>query len=514
MGQYRFFRKEGAKPWVFEADSLDEALQDFKDALAKRGDNSDPFKFKVQEPGETHEELVANQSKAMNAGIKEAQKQGEESAQRDRGIPETFARGVTRLVAPYSVETMETTGEVSPRSVVSDMAQGAMLGTIPFAKSMLGLAGASAVPVGLDVAQQESLYGEVDPLRTGLDVGFAGLPVAGKTFQKVAPNLSEKLLLNTFLPKQATMNNPNPPDFKRGLEEGLFRGFGKYSALDKIEQKLAPMWAELERAKASGSVVDIERARKSAIKQIKELPDAWADERAEMLKHVDDIFESEKNANTYLYPEESHLQSDLNVPMFNRDFNTAKAKETIARKKWLKSGDPDALPPHIEKPSPFTQDYWDEVKVVDKPAETKYEWPLPVALSRKSGMQKRAYGKDITKAKAKQKAEIFTARGTNNAIEESSPEAREAIAKMAPYMAIKKVMEDRAMVGGSNSPIGLKDIVAAAVSPVFGALSLFGKTPLAAQALYDVGKRGQYLGSFAGALGTSADNTFQKKESK
>lgn len=494
---YRFFIRAGAKPHEiidFDEESARAQLDSF---IQAKGGTIPASAYKVQIVGEDDlATLQGDQKRSMDSDI--AQAQSDAQSERDNGI-EALGRGFLRATNPNLAETYERTGgnpssTQSVGSSMGDIVNALSFGLAPKIQGAKALLGFGAMNELQDIAQQNRL-GDIDPTRTAFGTAFNFVPIAGN-LKKPMQDVAVQGIQNSFLPSKALMNSPNPPDFKRMLDEQIFSGFRKYSGLKKLQEKMKPAIAELEMAKKSGSMVDIEQARKFALKQVDELPGEWADARTQMRGNINDLFDAEAGEHIVNTPAVVHDESQFKPVAYETERRAKKGEYRKAHNKWLK-GDGNELPPHEEVPNKFTVPFWEETTVTDAPAKVEFLWGLPQALKKKTNMQSRAFERDITKAKPKQKAEIYTARGVNEAIRESSPEAREAMAQMAPYKSVEQAMEDRAIVGGSNPIVSLKDWMAAAaaasINPFLGPAGLLGRgigaSPFGMQKLYNMGER-------------------------
>jgi len=418
-----------------------------------------------------------------------------------------FAKSGLSTIAPYKTELYQSNPDPSylqrfganARDFTA-LASNAMLPTAGLAK-LLGL---GAVNVANDISAQAD-YGKLQDesgdfapeklgtLRNVLNIGFNALPVAPE-LGGALKWLGKTSVTNTFLPPSRMTSNPNPPDFGIGLDQNLFSGFGKYSSLDKIKSKTDPIIARLEDLKSQGKMVDIEEARKNSLNELREqMKGAGENDIAQAKAELNSWFDGEKNKYKTVTPEVTHFESQFDPTAFETARRATKAQETRARNQWLKSSDPDALPPFIQYPKKTESSFWDVAEVVDQPEKTQYLYDVPKALEKKSFAQKQAYSVPDAIRKQGKAQDIATSRGINQAIETSAPEVRQASRELAPYYAMKDAIENRQKVGGSNAPISLKDIAyASQFNPLlfFPALlgSKFVRSPQGAQTAFNIGK--------------------------
>ena len=142
-------------------------------------------------------------------------------------------------------------------------------------------------------------------------------------------------------------------------------------------------------------------------------------------------------------------------------------------------------------------DEWEMQKVVEQPSYIERQVPISTAWEKKTGAQNQAYSSDISNIKGEKKKLLHASRGWNEAIAETSPEAREEMRRASPYYAVKSAMENREAVGGSNPVVGLKDIMMATGAglgtggvgflPALG-ISALSRSPQGAQLVYNIGK--------------------------
>lgn len=531
MSLFKFYIRPGAKPIEVEAPDKDSAVGILDTELLSRQSPSRATDFKVVEVGVNDlATLRKNQKSEMDANIKQAKQNVMQEERNQQGFGTGLAKGALTAVAPYKSELYANNENPSIAQILTaDAGDIANLASIGYAnkitsaiKPMLGLGLGSTL---LDVSQQQNA-GTQSGLRTGLVAGLNLLPVAGQAIRQPLAKLTAQGLENTYLPSKAMQHNPNAPDFERGLSENLFSGFGKYSSLKKIEQKQKPFYDVLENARQSENLVDLEVARESALKQIDE------EEALGMLtidannqrKRINEIFDIEREKFRKTVPAETHEEVFPNpeyldermanrVDMLNIN-NPRKAQYTKAMKKW--EADPYAV--YMQKPDypelvPMAENklpQWLNSTVVDKLAYEFFGMPIGTAMGKKSQAQSQAFKRSIQNIKGEPETQLFTSRGFLDAIAESSPEAREAMAQVAPYTALQKAIENRQIAGSSNSVLGLKDLLIAGAAGLgtggIGIMpslfaSMAGRSPWGMHQFYNLGRNAKNIGIATQATG-------------
>lgn len=445
--------------------------------------------------------------------------------------------GALGLLFPMTQEAAES-GKSIPRQAGTAFLEGATLGLGPVVgKGLQGLRfvpealqygfGRSAIEGAANIAALKATEATADtdmPLSS--EVAYGAMPIAGEATGRainwLGPKLKGKasdILQNVFIPKAKKMNSPNPPDFSKGLEEGLFRGFGKYSSLDRIRKKQMEILAPLEELKANGVPVDLDKARDVALANVNSDTRLLEDEKDVIRDQIDRMFGKESARVETIVPAKTHQEkrltekykeaqrlADIEKETLRR---SNKAKVTRERNKWFKNPSPDEpFPFYPETPDIKPTGYgkkFENVDVIDEPERAVHEIPLPLALSKKSGAQEMAYERSAQSERGRPRALREFSRGLLGSIAESNPEAREIISQSAPYYSLEDVISSRQNVGGSNPAIGLKDLAAIMSGGVvggagggsLGAATMAGAglatnklltTPKGAQAIYDLGK--------------------------
>ena len=506
MAQYRFYARNGAKPWVIESDNLADAKRTLQIRLDSRGQGQSAESYTVQEPGETHVELVQSEPQEMAHNTQEEQKRAQEESLKEKSIPESLAIGSLKMLAPYSVEAMEKKGVVSPSSVASDMAMGALTAMAPMARGAGQVASLAGTQEAIDIGQQVANEGDVNAKRTAVGSLLSLLPVTASVSDRLK-GLAEKSIANTFLANKAQMAN-SPPDYARMLDENIFGGFGKYSGLERIKAKTAPFEKVMQTERSSGKPVEIETARQSALNDLnaqKWLPE---EDRENMEQRINDYFDAETRKFARVVPEVSHMEAVPN-PEFVQAQKSAEAKDLGSKGAYASQIAKIKRKPdytfmdiaNVQEPKTYVVpkdiDEWEMQKVVEQPSYIERQVPISTAWEKKTGAQNQAYSSDISNIKGEKKKLLHASRGWNEAIAETSPEAREAMRLASPYYAVKSAMENREAVGGSNPVVGLKDIIMATGAglgtggvgflPALG-ISALSRSPQGAQLVYNIGK--------------------------
>lgn len=513
MAQYRFFARNGAKPWVIESDNLADAKRTLQMRLDAKGQGANADSYIVQEPGETNTELVKSEPQAMQQNIQESQKNAQEESLKEKSIPESLAIGLLKMLASYSVESMEKKGAVSPSSVAADMTLGALAEMAPIARGVGKVASLAGTQEIIDIGQQVANEGDVNAKRTAVGSLLSLLPVTASVSDRLK-GIAEKSIANTFLANKAQMAN-SPPDYKRMLDENIFGGFGKYSGLNRIQKKLDPIEATMNAERASGKKVEIEVAREKALNDVNQIEGLAEEEREDIVRRINDYFDAEERKFARVVPEVSHIEAVPN-PEFVQAQKTAEAKDLGSKGAYASQIAKIKKKPdytfmdiaNVQEPKTYVVpkdiDEWELQKVIEQPSYIERQVPISTAWSKKTESQQRATKKDIANIKGEQAKQLHVSRGWREAIGQSSPEATESMRLAAPYYAVQDVMENRRVVGGSNPVIGLKDFAAGAAGAGAGSsqgitpailgfltslgISKYAGSPMAAQHMYNIGK--------------------------
>lgn len=306
------------------------------------------------------------------------------------------------------------------------------------------LAGASAI-WGNTVGQTRGQGRELDPTETGLNTLFAGLPVVGgaaaqtvgQGLQKIAPAVA----YYAVKPTMKMMGNPNPPNFKKMLDERIFPYFGGLrSSYERLLSKTQPLRDNLKKAIKEGDqegvTLNIEQIKKSAFDQL---------ENDKQLKLVD-----------------------------KRKIRDAMNQELDA--------------------------YYDEYANFNPESGTfSTEIPIAEAYPKKQGLQTSAFEKAASSDYGGARADKILSRSLNAEMGVDAPMVRTAAKELSPYEAMLSAMERRLGVPAQNNMgLGLYDYQAMQAAgqltggnPLAQLGSLAAKNMLSstggAQMLYDAG---------------------------
>lgn len=513
MTDFRFFSKNGAKPLIIRANSPEEAKQIFNKTMMQAGIRANADQFPMQ--AGSREDIAKQEASTMQERIKQAQKQVMDEEAEQEGFGTRLLKGAVKVFAPNLAESYEQTGEGNLLSATTDAVMlpfnalgfgsggtakktadvakksGIVGKGVDFAKRLLTNpdVGYGAVNTLADVAQQQRVYGDVDPFRTavgaGLGVGAPMVTGAGTKLKETGKRIVE----NKVLPTKKMTSSPNPPNFDKALDEGLFRGASKFSAIDKLEKRFEPIYAQLKAIRSGDSQVDIDTARQKALGFLDGM-DLLETERNLATAKVNDLFDAEKARFAKEIPA---VRQDVEVesPFYLKSKELAET--AVANHPELSLNDFG----FNRLPKTMTQ------SIEVEPARSVFEMPISKALDKKTIAQGEAYSQATANERGGKPAFASMAVGLLDAITEASPQARELMQQLAPDYPMYKALEARKAVGGSNSPLPLKAMITGAQNPLAGVGVGVMDSPLGGQLLYDAGKglRKAKLDDFASMLG-------------
>lgn len=444
--------------------------------------------------------------------------------------------GALGLAFPMTREAVES-GEPTWKQAATAGLEGAMMGIGPLASKVVsgakylpqfakGIIGTGAVEGAANVAAlkgEEALSGQELPV--GVDVAVGTLPIAGGAASKgidwltgAMKRKAPDILENVFTPKKKNTANPNPVNFQRMLEENMFSGVGKFSALDKLNTKINEITEPLNDLIKTGNPVDIEQARRFAIKRVDDMG-GDAKDVADLKAALNERFDYEADRWKKRVPAEYHLE-DIENPKYTKravEIETKRRAEksdyTRAMTAWKKTKHNRGEKP--PEPPETMRDGWSaksenelpqfiSKKIIDKAPYYSNEWPVSDALKIKSKAQEAAFKQENKAVRGMSATYREKSRGMLDAIAESNPEVREQIANLAPYYSAQNVIQEAQNVGGKKGVLGLRDWLAIGAgagmsgasdseTPLLGAAGLLGvskllTTPKGAQIIYNTGK--------------------------
>jgi hypothetical protein len=537
---YRFFIRKGAKPFIIDnANSESEARIMLERYLMEVGSDKTSQDFIMLEGG-SQAEFASAENKRQQQNIKEKRDRiiaEEDEIKTPADFLKRTVKSALRITNPYSSERMEESGETSLGGILGDVANAVPLMSIPSAiagKLSKGAMGAlSGLEVINDIGQQESIYGDIDPKRTALNSFISFAPEIGGKAKDVMARAGVRTVESQILPS-AVQQKYAPIQTEKMLEEGIFRGLGKFSGIEKLEKKLKPFYEQMQQAREGGAVVDIDKAYRVAVADVKSDNAIPALQKEKILANLENIFESEKRSVQKLVPEVKGL-----IPSKAHEY-TMKELESIGKSKLTKASkqfetqieimrnagmseakiakmigeapiDPIKDVGLKQMKRPTIEDFYtfedakrqaDEMfdpfdEVVLSPEYYSYQMPLGEALSKKTGMQD--IGFKTTSDLPQSEAYRTASRAILQGIDDTDPATRQAMLDASPYIGMLKAMERRKGIGGSNSLMPLKDVIALANGGI--GMYLLNKIPtttLGGQLLYDAGKSAPLAGSILG----------------
>lgn len=531
--------KDG-KRLVIDAENQLQADDKAKEFAKSKGyDPSIVYEAKKTQEG-TAKKVAEEENRALAGKIKAERQavQAEEDEVTDVGsFLKRAGKSLLRMTNPYTAEAYESGQEPSMATSAGDVVNAFGLASIPKAiagklapKSMMALSGTEWAN---DIAQQQSIQGKVDPMRTTLGGVLSFAPEIGAKAKQGLQNTAEKVIHNVVLPSQASQQ-VKPLNYRKMLEERIFSGLGKYSGIEKMKAKMQPYFDIMQNAREGGATVDLSKAYRQVVSDIKSDKSIPEEFRGKILSNVDNIFQAEiKKAETLVPAVTEMVPSKAHEYTMKELESIAKGKLTKARKQYniqienmRNSGmseeqiakitgnapiDPikDVGLKQIKEPS--IEDFYsfedakrqaDEMfdpfdeRVVQK-EYLSYDIPLGDAMSLKSGMQD--IGFRTTSEAPYAEAYRASSRGLLDGIDQSDPVVRNAMRDIADYMAMTKQMERRKGVGGSHSVVSLKDLMALNAGGFPGLLlNKLPSTTFGGQLLYDAGRGTPTLGNILG----------------
>lgn len=554
MKNFIFTWNDG-KRLVIESDNLLNAQEAVVDFLKSKG--LDPMlAYTAKQTIEGDAKRVAErENKALAGNIQQARQEVLDKESEERPWYKTLARGVLSLTNPFLTEVYESGNEDDlSANIVGNaldlgnaltfggfgVASKAVMGTgkmaTPMAKKVLNALRSKAskelmLNVGSDIIQQESLYGELDKTRTGLATILGAAPNIGKA-KPILEEGARRTAHSIILPSAVTQKFGGL-DYDKMLSERIFSGFGKYSGIEKLNAKMQPLFDVMDKAREGGAVVDMKEAKRQALEMVDNDKGFTALQAKQVKAQIENVFNAEMEKVRTVIPEirEAVPNKKYDVAMTTAE-NEAKAKATRENKKIDKlvenmraSGRSEEyiakvtgqkeLDPIIDvglgqmpykKPSDFfgleeakelanTFDPWEIITT--RPQKLSYDTPLADAMNAKTAMQHEGFRttSDNTLADAYRVGSGALLKG----IKAESPEAVEAMAQLSPYMAMASEMERRKSVGGSNSIIPLKQLLAlyAGGIPTW-ALSYIPGSLKGAQTIWDFAQVTPQLGKILG----------------
>lgn len=517
--EYRFFAKNGTKPLIVNAESPEQAKQILNKFLMSQGIRRNADEFPMQ--AGSREDIAKQEASTMQERTKQAQKQVMDEEAEQEGFGTRLAKGALKVFAPNLAESYEQTGEGNALASITDAVMlpfnalgfgsggtakktadvakksGIVGKGVDFAKRLLTNpdVGYGAVNTLADVAQQQRVYGDVDPFRTAVGAGLGvGAPVVTGAGTKLKET-GKRIVENKVLPTKKMTSSPNPPNFDKALDEGLFRGASKFSAIDKLEKRFEPIYAQLKAIRSGDSQVDIDTARQKALGFLDGM-DLLESERELARNKVNSLFDAEMEQFEKRIPARTHDEAVPNPMFYNARDNAEQIIEEAQNQGSF------YVPPM--KDFGFNQvDPWTVERVIEEPARSVFEMPISKALDKKTIAQGEAYSQATANERGGKPAFASMAVGLLDAITEASPQARELMQQLAPDYPMYKALEARKAVGGSNSPLPLKAVITGAQNPLAGVGVGVMDSPLGGQLLYDAGKglRKAKLDDFASMLG-------------
>lgn len=481
-----------------------------------------------------------NQPAEMAANIQQAVQSQQQEDLANEPWFKKIGRNVTSAVLPNA---MATANAGRPDESIQEAL---LYGDVPMYAGLAtgnpALAGAGAI-WGNTVGQIRGMgRSELDPMETGLNTIFAGIPVVGgaaartvgQGLQKIAPSVA----YYAVKPTMKMMGNPNPPNFNKMLKEGLFSYFGGInSAYKRVLEKITPLRKELEdqiaKADEQGIMVSVQKVRNSAKQAVRQSTDMTEDQQTQVLNAIDDEMNRYADKHVAFVRAKSHQEAipdaanitaneaenfkyNLEAGRINAANKRAKPKivevdpKTIKGNKGLsllssqmeKSGKRAPIYMEIQpEPVPLPQrpamrDQWTTMDVIEEPAYFESRMPIAKAYNQKTAQQNRAYQLSAKPELGDPRSAAEIARGFNRSFGEVAPDVRAAAMADAEYEPMVAALARRMGVPAAQyRGLGLNDMATMTALSDMGMkgqfAGLLGKrvfsTTGGAQMLYDAG---------------------------
>lgn len=430
MVKYIVFDSKGQAIAMVPAETAEEATS----IVLQNPELSDAVKMIPEE--ETWAFKAQNQKAEMNQGMQQAvQAQHQEDLANEPWFKK-IGRNVASAVLPNA---MATANAGRPDENIQEAL---LYGDVPMYAGLAtgnpALAGAGAM-WGNTVGQTRGKgRSELDPVETGVNTLFSGLPVIGgpaaNAIGRVAKSVAPNILHSTVVPKSGMMKGANPADFEFALKQG---------DLIPSSGNLPEQISGFER-NVQGRVANLSA------------------ERAAMPE-----WETGK------------------VNLINGVFVNAKENPQIAR---MELDEQEAVLSAIDNLRALYADKWGA-----KWESVKDIMNERTALSRAS----KIFVQDPQSLTATKKAKAIIAQEMGKYVKNIAPEVMDKTREMAPFMSLTKPLENAESLtrGKSLLPLGLTQsfIAGATVGGLPGGLAGMGayslaKSPSGAQRVYNIGR--------------------------
>lgn len=480
-----------------------------------------PEALDVREIPSAWEELVKNQPQEMNQAIKDATKAQVAEDISNEGILKSGARAVASMVYPQTLATIGRGGtdEEARKSL--------FLGDIP-AQAGLAISALTMNPIpaylGMNVGPMlGTLAGKEENsqleryLTAGTPAIGMGLGAIGRTAQKIAPATA----YYAVKPIMKMMGNPNPPNFKKMLEEDMLPYFGGLKgSLNRLLFKTKPMREAYQKsindADERGVRISIDDVRKSAIEAVNsdnrismlEKP-AILDKINESVDQYLDIGLATAKRHKELVPDALALEKNraelykYKIDKGQAEYTNKKITEKNDANAWTVVNPGEYGANRFAKPIPFKDVPPRPIAQPEFMVEDVIESPRTFGVRQssreKTALQDVAFNKFSNTDRGGGLTFASLSRGMNKAIENSAPEVRDASRALAPYEAYRAALERRLGIpAAQNEGLGLNDYQSMIAGSevlgqgIKGALAGFlakrlMSTTGGAQMLYDVG---------------------------
>lgn len=484
-----------------------------------------PAKYSLEEdaePGNSWAELVKRQPQEMNQAIKDATKAQVAEDISNEGVLRSAGRVAGSMLFPQTLATLGRGGselEGQRSFVYGDIP--AHIGTALSAMTM----NPAPAYVGQTVGPMLGTFAgkeEYSPLEAGLAVGAPGIGMGlgrvagavGRTAQKIAPATA----YYAVKPIMKMMASPNPPNFKKMLDENLLPYFGGLKgAYERILFKAKPMRESLQKAindaDERGVRVSIADAKKSSIDALNSDNRISELEKPAIMQKLNESFDKyeELGQRYILAKKHQELVPDAKALEQNRAelFKYKVDKGRIERENRLAKRTITSVPgepmvwhdPELKPvPSrPIAQPEFKQETFIESPRMSVSDFDVRRASREKSALQDVAFNSFSNADRGGGLTFASLSRGMNKAIENSAPEVREASRALAPYEAGLGALGRRLGIPSAQSEgLGLNDYQSMIAGSevlgqgVKGALAGFlakrlMSTTGGAQMLYDVG---------------------------
>jgi len=494
-------------------------------AIVQAEYQKNPSKYSLEEDatsGDSWAELVKRQPQEMSQGIKDATRAQVEQDISDEGVLKSGARALSSLVYPQTLATLGRGGtdeEARKSLFLGDIPAQAGLAISAFTGNLApAYIGQAIGPMlGTFAGKEDGNY-----LEKGIAVGAPGVGMGlgalsgmiGRTAKKIAPATA----YYAVKPIMKMMASPNPPNFKKMLDENLLPYFGGLKgAYERILFKAKPMRESLQKAIANaderGVRVAIDDVRKASMDALN------SDNRISMLEKPAIIAKINESLDQYdemgqryilakkhqeLVPDAKALeQNRAELYKYKMDKGQIERSNKLAKRTITsKPGEPIVWNDPVLAPvpsRPIAQPEFKQETFVESPRMAVSDFGVGQASREKSALQDVAFNRFSTADRGGGLTFASLSRGMNKAIENSAPEVRQASRDLAPYESGLAALERRLGIpAAQNEGLGLNDYQSMLAGSevvgtgVKGALAGFlakrlMSTTGGAQMMYDVG---------------------------